>query len=305
MNQITDHISGTARSAGPGTGVDPLGLIGLRPLMALTSGLRSMRVGLIDGHVVTSHPGLAEAHLEFLAANDDPAPPDDAASRHATSVAGILVACRGSGAPAVCPDATLVVRRLFPSASPRHRGTVAPGALASAIVEVADAGVRILNLSLTLTPRSYDVDDALQRALDHAAHRGVIVVAAAGNHGAVGGSVLTRHRSVIPVVAYDLHGHPSEVSNLGPTTGRRGVGATGAGILSLEAGGGLRPFGGSSAAAALVTGTIALLWSELPQAAPADLVFAVTRSPARRNTVVPPLIDAWRAYETVRAARYG
>ncbi|MDX3075759.1 S8 family peptidase [Streptomyces sp. MI02-7b] len=274
--------------------------------MARTSGLRSTRVGLIDGHVLPTHPGLADAHLEFLAPPDDPAPPpDDPASRHATSVAGILVARRGSGAPAICPDATLVVRPIFPSASPHHGDTAPPGALASAIVEAADAGVRILNLSLTLTPHSYDADNTLQRALDYAAHRGVIVVAAAGNHGAVGGSVLTCHRSVIPVVAYDLNGHPSGVSNLGPTIGRRGVGATGAGILSLEAGEGLRPFGGTSAAAALVTGAIALLWSEFPQAAPADLMFAVTRSPARRASVVPPLIDAWRAYETVRAARYG
>ncbi|MFG3076389.1 hypothetical protein [Streptomyces sp. NPDC048225] len=54
-----------------------------------------------------------------------------------------------------------------------------------------------------------------------------------------------------------------------------------------------------------MTGAIALLWSEFPQSTPADLVSAVTRSSARRTSVVPPLLDAWRAYETVRAAHYG
>ncbi|MEV6881329.1 S8 family serine peptidase [Streptomyces sp. NPDC051135] len=301
----TAMVSGIGRE-GRGIDVDPLGLVALPALMARTSGLHSPRIGLIDGHVTSDHPDLADANLEVLVRHRGSAPPSfDPGSRHATSVAGVLVARRGSGAPAICPDATLVVRPIFPSRPPPYGDTALPGDLASAIMEVADAGVRVLNLSLTLTPHSDDADNALQRALDYAAHRGVIVVAAAGNHGAVGGSALTRHRSVIPVVAYDLEGHPSGASNLGLTFGRSGVGATGTGINSLKAGGGLRPFGGTSAATALVTGAIALLWSEFPQATPADLVSAVTRSSARRTSVVPPLLDAWRAYETVRAAHYG
>ncbi|MEU0227633.1 S8 family serine peptidase [Streptomyces sp. NPDC006284] len=283
---------------------DPLGLVALPRLMARATGRRAVRVGLIDGIVRATHPALADAHVEFLAPHDDgrlPAP-GDAASRHATSVAGILVARRGSGAPAICPGATLVVRPVFP-----HGGDSAPAeTLASAITEAADAGARILNLSLTLAPHSYDALSALQEALDYSARRGVIVVAAAGNRGAVGGSVITRHRSVIPVIAYDPQGHPSGASNLGPTIGRRGVGATGSGILSLEAGSeGLRPFGGTSAATAVVTGAVALLWSEFPRAAPADLMLAVTRSRSRPTSVVPPLADVWRAYEILRAGHHG
>ncbi|MCT7355992.1 S8 family serine peptidase [Streptomyces sp. 15-116A] len=262
-----------------------------------------MRIGLIDGRVRTTHPDLADAHVESLVPQDDgrASMPDDAASRHGTSVAGILVARRGSGAPAICPGATLVVRPVFP----QHSHTVPPDALASAITETADAGARVLNLSLTLAPHASDARGALIEALEYSARRGVIVVAAAGNHGAIGGSVITRHRSVIPVIAYDLQGHPSATSNLGSAIGRHGVGATGAGILSLESGGGLRPFEGTSAAAAIVTGAIALLWSEFPQAAPTDLMLAITRSASRPASVVPPLVDAWRAYEALRARHYG
>jgi hypothetical protein len=50
-----------------------------------------------------------------------------------------------------------------------------------------------------------------------------------------------------------------------------------------------------------VTGAVALLWSEFPTASAAVVKFAVTqpRIP-RRPTVVPPLLDAWTAYQTMR-----
>ncbi|TKK89125.1 hypothetical protein FDA94_11500 [Herbidospora galbida] len=282
--------------------MNPLELIGLPRLMARTGGEGATRIGLIDGPVLATHPGLAGANLELPARLSTAR---DIASHHATAVAGVLVGRRDSGAPGVCPGATLVSHPIFAPA-PSHSGgttTARQDVLAAAIVEMADAGTRILNLSLTLSPRSHDAHRILQRALDHAAARGLIVVAAAGDHGTIGGSVITRHQSVIPVVAYGLHGHPAANANTGPTIGRRGVGATGAGMVSLGADGGLRPFGGSSAAAALVTGVIALLWSEFPDATHADLVHAVTGSTSRRSSVVPPLVNAWTAYQTLRTRR--
>ncbi|WP_157249230.1 S8 family peptidase [Nonomuraea typhae] len=282
------------------TGTTALGLIALPRLMDRTAGRRATKVGLIDGPVPADHPALADAHLDHLVPADSA--PGDAASHHATSVAGILVARRGSGPPAICPSVTLVLRPIFPCASAQcaGTGTAAPGALASAIADLVDAGARVLNLSLALTPQSPH-DHALQGALDYAARHGRIVVAAAGDHAAIGASVITRHRCVIPVVAYDLQGRPAPASNLGLTIGLRGVGAPGTGIVSLAADGGLRPFGGTSAAAALITGTIALLWSEFPDAAPAEVMRAVTRSTPTRTSVVPPLVNAWAAYETLHA----
>jgi subtilisin family serine protease len=63
----------------------------------------------------------------------------------------------------------------MPSATPQE--------LASAIVETIDAGVRILNLSAALAQPSFKGEGELQSALDYAAQRAVIVVAAAGNQG--------------------------------------------------------------------------------------------------------------------------
>jgi hypothetical protein len=55
----------------------------------------------------------------------------------------------------------------------------------------------------------------LEEAFNQTARRGVIVVAAAGNHGSVGSSAITKHPWVIPVVADDFHGGPMDQSNLG------------------------------------------------------------------------------------------
>jgi subtilisin family serine protease len=142
----------------------------------------------------------------------------------------------------------------------------------------------------------------LEQALDQALRRGVIVVAAAGNQGAVGSSAITRHPWVIPVVACDLHGKPISYSNLGSSIGRRGLTAPGEGVTSLGVDGKPRTFGGTSAAAPIVTGAIALLYSAFPKASAAQIKLAVSRAFAPRRSVVPPLLDAWAAYQTLATA---
>ena len=112
--------------------------------------------------------------------------------------------------------------------------------------------------------------------------------------------MITRHPWVIPVVACDASGRPVTESNLGSSIGRRGLRAPGESITSL--GSATRSFtsGGTSVAAAFVTGAIALLWSEFPGAAPAEIHFAITRATTpRRASVVPPLLDAEAAYHSM------
>ncbi len=89
-------------------------------------------------------------------------------------------------------------------------------------------------------------------------------------------------------------------SNLGGSIGRRGLSAPGENITSLGAGGKPLTFGGTSAAAPFVTGAIALLWSEFPNASATQIKLAVTQAGRRqRNTIVPPLLDAWAAYQAM------
>src|SRR5262249_52267882 len=136
--------------------------------------------------------------------------------------------------------------------------------------------------------------------LDYASKRHVMIVAAAGNQGVMASSMITRHPWVIPITACDLKGRPIGHSNLGASIGRRGLSAPGEAITSLGTDG--QPFtsSGTSAAAPFVTGALALLWSEFPGATATAIKLAVTQASApRRVTVVPPLLDAWAAYQSL------
>ena len=158
----------------------------------------------------------------------------------------------------------------------------------------------MINLSLALAQPSINGIRALEEAFDQAVRRGVIVVAAAGNQGALGSSAITRHPWVIPVVACDDRGRPMNDSNLGGSIGRRGLSAPGAGVTSLAAEGEPLTLGGTSVAAPFVTGAIALLWSEFSGASAGQIKLAVTQASLRRRaSVVPPLLDAEAAYRAL------
>jgi subtilisin family serine protease len=223
-------------------------------------------------------------------------------------VAGILFARRGSVAPAICPGCTLLLRPIFAEAAEGNGNmpSATSDELAEAIIESVDAGARVINLSSALVRPSAKGESKLEEALNHAAHRGVITVAAAGNQGTVGSSVITRHPWVISVAACTLQGRPLQESNLGSSIGRRGLSAPGEKVTSLGANNQQLTFGGTSAAAPFVTGAIALLWSEFPGATAAQIKLAVTQAGVpRRASVSPPLLDAWAAYQVMTSAHSG
>ena len=175
-----------------------------------------------------------------------------------------------------------------------------------AIIDCIDAGARLLNLSAALAQAaSAKGERALAQALDYAAARGVIVMAAAGNQGTVGSTVITRHPAVVAVSACDGRGRPLSLSNLGSSIGRRGLSAPGEGVTSLGANGKELPSGGTSVAAPFVTGALALVWSEFFDASASQLRSAVTQAHAqRRPKVVPALLNAWAIHNVMRAS-YG
>jgi subtilisin family serine protease len=179
----------------------PLELVKLGPLMDRTRGRPEIAIGLIDGPVAMDHPDLVQQRMQTVPGKIGAAclEPSTTACMHGTSVAGILSARRGSCAPAICPECSLLIRPIFgetwlangraPSAAPRE--------LAEAIVETIGAGARILNISAALVAPSSRDDRAIEHALDYAAKRSVIVVVAAGNQGLLGSSAITGHSWVI------------------------------------------------------------------------------------------------------------
>jgi subtilisin family serine protease len=283
-----------------------LDLVGLPELMKLTMGRPDIIVGIIDGPVAVDHADLTKHNIREIPGNASIcAQVASVACLHGTFVAGILGAKRGATAPAICPNCTFLVRPIFREPVSGNAGMPEATAehLASAILECIAAGARILNLSLAVTLSSSNGREALEQALDYAARRGVVVIAAAGNQGIIGGSAITGHPWVIPVAACDLRGIPLSGSNLGHSIGRHGLRAPGDNVTSLGAEGRPLTLRGTSVAAPFVTGAIALVSSEFPIATGAQLRWAFLQARGRgRGTVTPPLLDAWAAYQTLSAA---
>lgn len=276
--------------------MNPLDLTGLSRIMAETAGAPEISVALIDGPVA-DHPALTAENIRAVPdrlsyCND----PNSMACRHGTFIAGILNARRGSSAPAICPACTLLVRPIFledcrqepdiPSAFPVE--------LARAIDECIEQGAGIVNLSIELVEPCPEGDHELTAALDRAAAKGVIVVAAAGNQGIIGGSVLTRHPWVIPVAACDLRGRPALYSNRTGTINRKGLMAPGEKVASLASSGRPVRLSGTSVSVPFVSGAAALLWSLSPGISGQELRAALTLSPMHPIRMrFPPLLDAW------------
>ena len=270
--------------------------------MALTNGDPQIKVGLIDGPVLKEHPDLSSATLLELGPRSQGSCTKNgsAACRHGTFVAGILSAKRGSPAPAICPGCTLLVRSIFLETTSGNADlpSTTTEELAQAIFECIEAGTWLINLSLAIAQPSSRTERQLVQVLDHALHRGVLVVAAAGNQGVIGSTSITRHPWVVPVIACDSRGHPIAQSNFGSSIGQRGLSAPGEAITSLGTSGQPITSSGTSFSAPFVTGTIALLWSRFPTATATTLRVALTFSgPQRRKSIIPPLLNAWAAYQ--------
>ena len=281
--------------------LEAINLVKLGPLMDMTNGIRQTAIGLIDGPVATGHVELETASLRRLRGTQE----SGLACQHGTFVAGILSAKRGSSSPAICPNCTLLIRPIFGENAGNPDPLSASAAdLARAVTDCVEAGARVLNISASIGGVSRKAEaQAMERALDLAFRRQVLVVAAAGNQSEVGSTVITGHPWTIPVGACDLQGRPMAYSNVSRAIGTGGLRAPGERITSLGADSGQQTSSGSSAAAPFVTGTIALLWSLFPAAAAARIKLAVTRPfGIRGRSVMPPLLDAWAAYSFLAAS---
>lgn len=287
--------------------INALQRVKLTDLMERTSGRSEIVIALIDGPVLMQDAAIWSDKVRQL---DGRLPArcvrlSSAACMHGTLVAGILSGRRGSGAPAICPGCTLLLRPIFgeTASANGHVPSATPEELAEAIIDGVDAGAHVVNLSAALIQPSPKGETKVEEALNYAAHRGAIMVAAAGNQGTVGSSAITRHPWVIPVAACDAQGKPLRASNLGSSIGRRGLSAPGENITSLGTNGKPHTFGGTSAAAPFVTGAVALLWSEFPGASAAQIKLATTQAGRlRTGSIAPPVLDAWAAYRVMATA---
>ncbi|HXB87037.1 S8 family peptidase [Mycobacterium sp.] len=277
----------------------PLDLVNLTPLMARSAGAPEVRIGLIDGPVANNSI-LDRKNTIDVSTYPASREKQGSVAIHGTFIAGILAAERGFSAPAICPGCTLVIRPIFDDKDAESCviPQTTPEELAEAMTECMQHNAKIINLSAALTKFGDRQDRMIKQVLDAGAKKGVVVVAAGGNQGGVVSSVITRHHSVIPVVACDQRGRPTPESNLASSIGLGGLMAPGRGIVSISPSGKQISLAGTSVAVPFVTGAIALLWSVFRHARPEEIKFALTSATShRRTSILPPILDAEASYK--------
>ncbi|MBT9316585.1 S8 family serine peptidase [Leptothoe spongobia TAU-MAC 1115] len=268
--------------------------------MKLSEGEPEIRIGLIDGPV-GAHPDLVGARSQTLlgGASINCQNINSLACQHGTFITGILCSRRGSQAPGICPNCTILVRPIF--CEEMYGNPPCPEVtteeLARTICETVDAGVNTINLSLGLANTALIDYPDLEAAIAYAMGKGVLLVAAAGNQGNLGPLPLFKHPWTIPVIACDARGQIAHGSNLGLSVGRSGLIAPGVNVTSTAPETGFTSMSGTSVAAPFVTGEIALLQSLFPRQSAAQIRRAILRPGVRRGSVCPPLLDAWESWQ--------
>jgi type VII secretion-associated serine protease mycosin len=298
-----------APSCGPDVGepmtTPPWPLQQLRPDLAwpISEG-QGITVAVIDSGVSATHPALAGKVREGRDFVDAAARGQCDEVAHGTLVAGVIAGRQPENSvfSGIAPKATIlpirVLRDLQKDFDPNTSADIA-----TAILWAADQNVDVINLSLTTDPTK-----ALEEAIDYALGRGVVVVAAAGNDGGNNGSEQTAYPAaydgVIAVAGIDKEGHHVETSTSGDYVD---VAAPGAEVVGpMPRGDGYAQFkdGGTSFAAAYVSGLAALIRSADPDLRPSQVAERIKTTadhpPEGRNKQVGfGMINPYRALTAI------
>jgi serine protease len=246
------------------------------------AGGRRPLVAVLDTGVDAGAPDLAAAIApggrSFLPGRRDAGVDPDG---HGTHVAGIIAALSGNG----IGGSGVAAARILPVVIADGTGTTTTTSLVRGVRYAAARGARVINISFG--GRGFSRVE--QEAIDSAVRQGALVVAAAGNSGAVGAAEYPgAYRHVLAVGALGRSGRPLAISARGPQVA---IAAPGEDILSTapralagRSGEGLVARTGTSMAAAVVSGAAARIIARRPGLS-AERVWAILVGMARD---VPP-----------------
>jgi subtilisin family serine protease len=210
---------------------------------ALAKG-NNVLVAVIDSGIDINHPELAGSIVESF----DALAPSTGPHKHGTAVAGLIAAhAKLMGA---APDAKILAVRAFGPKDVGPEGTTF--SILKGIDWAATHGARVINMSFAGPP-----DPAIHRSLEAAHKKGIVLVAAAGNAGAMSPPLYpAADPNVIAVSATDAEDKLVEQSNRGRHIT---VAAPGAQILVAIPESGYEVSSGTSYSAAEVSGIVALM----------------------------------------------
>jgi subtilisin family serine protease len=215
----------------------------------VTTGSPSVTVAMIDSGVDTTHLDLQGRVQPIGAQVDD--------CGHGTEVAGVLAAAgdNGRGIAGMAWNARILSYKVL-SGGPANC-TASLSDVAAAVRSAATAGARVINLSL----EGNDDDPALHSAVDFAAQRGALVVAAAGNDRNSVPRYPAAYDNVVGVASVSENLTRSSFSSYGSWVD---IAAPGQDILTTSLANGYSEVSGTSFSAPFVSGAAALVWSQAP-----------------------------------------
>lgn len=219
-----------------------------------------VRVLLLDGGIDCLHPALTRSIAEgcnFL----DPDNKKDLSSRspHGTHCAGIIVARRSDpNAYGIAPGVRLYIGKIL-AVSEDGQLTGHVSTLIRALSWAKSENIQLVSMSFGMQKQSW----ALNKALDDAYHKNILLIAASGNDGTLISDYPARHTHVMSVGAVNQSGlhYMSSKSKVD-------ICAPGENIISTVPGGGYGEMSGSSMATPYVTGVAALVMKEHPDWSP-------------------------------------
>lgn len=232
-------------------------------------------IAVLDTGVDPTHPALAGRLLPGWDYVGDDADPTEVADRVDDNGNGILDEAYGHGTfvgglvALVAPDARILPERVLDS-----DGYTNVFVVAQAILDAADAGANVINLSLGTPDRLQS--QLLNEAITTVQRRGVVVVAAAGNDANGAPHYPAALKDVLSVSA--LSAGTSMLANFADWGRWVDVAAPGQHIAGPVPGGGYAWWAGTSMAAPFAAGQIALLHSSAPALGEHELVDAVNHT---------------------------
>ncbi|MCX5148680.1 type VII secretion-associated serine protease mycosin [Streptomyces sp. NBC_00320] len=275
-------------------------------------------VAVLDTGVDATHPDLAGQVLDGTDLIGMGAGRGDRAwARHGTAMAGIIAghghgANRRQGVLGIAPQAKILPIRVILEEGDPGRAKAREnkgGALAEGIRWAADHGAGVINLSLGDDSDSAHHEAAEDEAVQYALAKGVVVVASAGNGGRQGdhASYPAAYPGVIAVAAVDRGGQKAAFST---RNWYATVSAPGVDVVIADPDRAYYEGWGTSAAAAFVSGVVALVKATHPDLSPAQIKKLLEdtasdappggRDDSRGHGLVDP-VAALQVADTVRA----
>lgn len=224
---------------------------------------QGVTVAVIDTGADTEHPDL-QGRIAQTVTFVEKGEPSFRTDRHGTAVAGVIGARPGrNGMIGMAPDAQLTVLKACWYSDPTgDKAQCSSWALAKAVDHAINHQFRVVNLGL-----GGQTDDLLTRLLAAAEKNRIVVVAAASNNTNDPGFPASLD-SVIPAIACNAKG---QAATPHWPHALFAAAAPGVEVIVPTPGDGYTPMSGSSLAAAHITGVVALLLQQNPQATPGQI----------------------------------